>query len=555
MLHELRVENLLLIERAELRLGPGLNALTGETGAGKTVLAHALDLLLGGKPRPGIVRPGAAEAYVEGVFALPPELAGDLADRLPPDADELVLARRVSAEGRTRAYLGGRSATAADLRDVGGALLSFYGQHEHRKLTLASAQLGILDGFCGPQQAERRAACAEAYAEARAAEAALDELQARAGARDRELDLLVWELEEIERAAPSEAEETELAAERERLRHLEGLRGAAAGGLAALEGDPSLQSPGALEAAASAASSLASIQGVDPALDALAERAQALAVEADDLAGELRRYGEGIDATPGRLDEVEERLTQFERLKRKHGGTIEAVLAHAAECARRREELEGAEEALEDGRARLEAARAALADRAAELHEARADAGPRLADAVRDRLGELAMEGASFAVSLAPRESPGPAGADEVEFLIAPNPGVPAGPLRETASGGELSRVMLALMSVAAEAGAATLVFDEVDAGIGGQTARAVGEQLRALAEGRQVICITHLPQIASLADRHFTIVKDASGQTARTTVTELDRGSVVGELVRMLGADEADAAARRHAKELLRAA
>ena len=568
MLHELRVENLLLIERAELRLGPGLNALTGETGAGKTVLAHALDLLLGGKPRPGIVRPGAAEAYVEGVFALPPDLPADLADRLPSDAEELVLARRVSAEGRTRAYLGGRSATAADLRDVGGALLSFYGQHEHRKLTLASAQLGILDGFCGPEQAERRAACAEAYAEARAAEAALDELQARAGARDRELDLLVWELEEIERAAPSEAEEAELAAERERLRHLEGLRGAVAGGLAALEGGSEDSSYGgsaagyaessggaATASLAAAAAALSALAGVDPALDALSARANALAVEADDLAGELRRYGEGIDATPGRLDEVEERLGQFDRLKRKHGGTIEAVLAHAAECTRRRELLEGAEEALEDGRARLETARGALADRAAELHEARADAGPRLADAVRDRLGELAMEGASFAVSLAPREAPGPAGADEVEFLIAPNPGVPAGPLRETASGGELSRVMLALMSVAAEAGAATLVFDEVDAGIGGQTARAVGEQLRALAEGRQVICITHLPQIASLADRHFTIVKDASGQTARTTVTELDRGAVVGELVRMLGADEADAAARRHAKELLRAA
>jgi DNA repair protein RecN (Recombination protein N) len=568
MLHELRVENLLLIERAELRLGPGLNALTGETGAGKTVLAHALDLLLGGKPRPGIVRPGAAEAYVEGVFALPPDLPADLADRLPSDAEELVLARRVSAEGRTRAYLGGRSATAADLRDVGGALLSFYGQHEHRKLTLASAQLGILDGFCGPEQADRRAACAEAYAEARAAEAALDELQARAGARDRELDLLVWELEEIERAAPSEAEEAELAAERERLRHLEGLRGAVAGGLAALEGGSEDSSYGgsaagyagssdgaATASLAAAAAALSALSGVDPALDALSARANALAVEADDLAGELRRYGEGIDATPGRLDEVEERLGQFDRLKRKHGGTIEAVLAHAAECTRRRELLEGAEEALEDGRARLETARGALAERAAELHEARADAGPRLADAVRVRLGELAMEGASFAVSLAPRESPGPAGADEVEFLIAPNPGVPAGPLRETASGGELSRVMLALMSVAAEAGAATLVFDEVDAGIGGQTARAVGEQLRALAEGRQVICITHLPQIASLADRHFTIVKDASGQTARTTVTELDRGAVVGELVRMLGADEADAAARRHAKELLRAA
>jgi DNA repair protein RecN (Recombination protein N) len=566
MLHELRVENLLLIERAELRLGPGLNALTGETGAGKTVLAHALDLLLGGKPRPGIVRPGAAEAYVEGVFALPGELRDELGERLAPDADEIVLARRVSAEGRTRAYLGGRSATAADLRDVGGALLSFYGQHEHRKLTLASAQLDILDGFCGPEQAERRAACAAAYAEARAAEAALEELRGRVGARDRELDLLVWELDEIERADPSEAEEAELAAERERLRHLEGLRGAVAGGLAALEGDAAGDSGGAYGGSsgsagaasaglAAAAASLSALQGVDPALDALADRAHAVAVEADDLAGELRRYGEGIDATPGRLDEVEERLGQFDRLKRKHGGTIAAVLEHARECARRRAELEGAEEALEDGRARLEAARATLAERAAALHEARAEAGPKLAEAVRERLSELAMEGASFAVELAPREAPGPSGADEAEFLIAPNPGVPAGPLRETASGGELSRVMLALMSVAAEAGAATLVFDEVDAGIGGQTARAVGEQLRALAAGRQVICITHLPQIASLADRHFTIVKDASGETALTTVTELDRGAVVGELVRMLGADEADAAARRHAKELLRAA
>ena len=460
MLHELRVENLLLIERAELRLGPGLNALTGETGAGKTVLAHAIDLLLGGKPRPGIVRPGAAEAYVEGVFALPDELRAELGDRLAPDADEIVLARRVSAEGRTRAYLGGRSATAADLRDAGGALLSFYGQHEHRKLTLASAQLDILDGFCGPEQAARRADCAAAHAEVREAAAALEGLQARAGARDRELDLLVWELEEIERADPSAAEEADLIAERERLRHLEGLRGAAAGGLAALEGEGAEaggSADGAGAALAAAAASLEAMRGVDAALDALADRAQALALEADDLTAELRGYGEGIEADsplPTRLDEVEERLAQFDRLKRKHGGTIAAVLEHAAECAQRRAELEGAEEALEEGARRLEEARGVLAERAAALHDARAAAGPRLADAVRERLAELAMEGASFAVGLSPRETPGPAGADEVEFLIAPNPGVPAGPLRETASGGELSRVMLALMSVAAAAGA-----------------------------------------------------------------------------------------------------
>jgi DNA repair protein RecN (Recombination protein N) len=552
VLHELRVENLLLIERAELRLGPGLNVLTGETGAGKTVLAHALDLLLGGRPRSGIVRPGAAEAYVEGVFALGDEVREVLGDRLAPDAEELVVARRVSAEGRTRAYLGGRSATAGDLRDVGAALLSFYGQHEHRRLTLASAQLAILDGVAGSEQAARRARFAALWAQERALAAELAELRARAGARERELDLLEWELAEIERADPSEEEEAALGAERERLRNVEALRAAAAGGLAALEGEDGF---GALSGLTAASVALEAAAGADPALAALAEHARGVALEAEDLAGELRRYGEGIEAAPGRLDEVEERLAGLDRLKRKHGGTLAAVLAHAQSCRARREELAGAEEAAEAVEARLGEVRVALAAGAAELRVAREAAGDALAAGVRERLAELAMEGASFSVALSQRDGYGPAGGDEVEFVIAPNPGVPAGPLRETASGGELSRVMLALMGVAAEGGPGTLVFDEVDAGIGGHTARAVGAQLRALAAGRQVLCITHLPQIASLADRHFTIVKDASGDTARTTVTQLDRSAVVGELVRMLGADGEDRAARRHAQELLRAA
>ncbi len=548
MLHELRVENLLLIERAELGLGPGLNVLTGETGAGKTVLAHALDLLLGGKPRPGIVRPGASEAYVEGVFGLPAALRDTLGDRLPEDADELVLARRVSGEGRTRAYVGGRSATAGDLAELGGALLSFYGQHEHRRLTLASAQLEILDGFCGAEQAERRAAFAAAYARERSLREALEELRERAGARDREIDLLEWELEEIERAGPDEAEEDSLRGERERLRHLEALQAAAAGGTAALGEETT-------SALSGAAHALEAVRGVDPALDALADRASALVVEADDLASELRRYGESIEAPSGRLDELEERLALLDRLKRKHGGTIAAVLAHAGECRRRRDELAGAEEALEAGEAELSEARAELAARAEALRAARLEAADALAGAVVARLEGLAMEGATFEARVTPRAGYGPSGGDEVEFLIAPNPGVPAGPLRETASGGELSRVMLALMGVAAEAGPPTLVFDEVDAGIGGQTARAVGDQLRELASGRQIICITHLPQIASMADRHFTIVKDTTTDTARTTVTRLERGDLVGELVRMLGAEDGDAAARRHARELLKAA
>jgi DNA repair protein RecN (Recombination protein N) len=563
VLHELRVENLLLIERAELALGPGLNVLTGETGAGKTVLAHALDLLLGGKPRPQIVRPGAPEAYVEGVFEVPDGLRVLLADRLPsPDDEEVVLARRVTAEGRTRAYVGGRSATAADLRDIGGALLAFYGQHESRKLMLGSAQLAILDGFCDHGEALERFAAA--YRKERALTVALEELRGRAGARDRELDLLEWELAEIEQAGPSEAEEAELLTERERLRHAEALRGAVAGGLAALEGDVDAGAGSAVAALAAAARGVEALAGVDPGLDALGGRLSALALEADDVVTELRRYGEGVDAAPGRLDAVEERLALLDRLKRKHGGTIAAVLAHAASCRLRRDELAGAEEALDSGRARLEEARSQLRSLADGLHTTRAAAAVRLAEAVRARLADLAMEGATFEARVEPRADGGygPSGGDEVEFLIAPNPGVPAGPLRETASGGELSRVMLALMSVAAEsgptrpgAGTGTLVFDEVDAGIGGQTARAVGERLRALAAGRQIVCITHLPQIASLADRHFRIEKDTAGETALTTVSALAKGDVVGELVRMLGADADDVAARRHARELLRAA
>jgi DNA repair protein RecN (Recombination protein N) len=559
VLLELRVENLLLLERAELRLAAGLNVLTGETGAGKTVLAHALDLLLGGRARANVVRPGAAEAYVEGVFELPAGLRAALGDRLPEGAEELVLARRVSAsEGRTRAYLNGRAAAVGELREVAAPLISFYGQHEHRKLTLASAQLDVLDGFCGPAQGERRAAHAAAHGRARELAGRLEELRERAGSRERELDLLAFELAEIEAAAPDEAEERELLGERERLRHLEALRAGAATGAEAVA--PEAGGPGAGTLLAQASGALDGVAGVDPRLDGLAERLRAAVYEVEDLGGELRRYGEGLEAEPGRLEAVEERLAVLERLKRKHGGSVAAVLEHAARCRERRAELEGAEVALEEASAELARAEAELDELAAALGKARRAAAPRLAGAVRERLGELAMEGAGFEVGLEPRAQRGPAGDEAVEFLIAPNPGVPAGPLREIASGGELSRVMLALMGVAAEAGgkdgdAPLLVFDEVDAGIGGHTARAVGERLRALAVGRQVLCITHLPQVASLADRHFRIEKDAGVLPARASVSELRSDDLVVELVRMLGADAEDAAARRHARSLLKAA
>jgi DNA repair protein RecN (Recombination protein N) len=557
MLLELRVENLLLIERAELRLEPGLNVITGETGAGKTVLAHALDLLLGGKPRPGIVRPGAPEAYVEGVFSLPDglfdaEALHDLRERLPDELDEIVLGRRVSAEGRTRAFVQGRSATAADLRELGGRLLSFYGQHEHRRLTLSSAQLDILDAFCGPAHAALRGRYADTHVRTRELRATLAELRARAGARDRDRDLLAFELDEIEQLEPSVDEEQALTAERGRLRQIDGLRAAAGAGAEAIAPEDGLGATTALGEAERLAEAVA---GADPELDALAERLRAVRIEADDLGADLRRYATGLDAEPGRLEEVETRLEQYDRLRRKHGGSVESVLVHAEHCRAELIRLERSDEDEARAQADLEDATAAERKLAAELSKARAKAAPRLAERVLDELAQLAMEGAEFAVDLLPRDELGPAGAERVEFVIAPNPGVPAMPLRETASGGETSRAMLALLTAAGAAGHTTLVFDEVDAGIGGQTARAVGERLRALAEARQIVCITHLPQIASLARRHFRIEKSAESDIALTTVEALDDADVVAELCRMLGADSSDAGARRHAEELLAAA
>ena len=569
MLHELRIENLLLIDRAELRLAPGLNVVTGETGAGKTLLAQSLDLLLGGRAGSGIVRGGASEAYVEGVFSLPPELAS--LELLPEGAEELVLARRVWPDGRTRAYVCGRSATVADLRELGSALLAFYGQHEHRRLMLSAVQLDILDGWCGDSQARARAEVEEAYARVRGLEGRVAELREVAAGRERELDLLGFELEEIERVSPSEAEAAELAEERERLRHLETLRGAATGGADAISPD---EGGGAGELLAQAAAQVQHAADIDSQLAGLSERLSVLAYEAQDIGAGLRSYAFGLESSPGRLEEVEERLAQFARLERKHGGSIGEVLAHAERCRRRREELERAEVSLEASGAELAEARRELESMAAELSKRRRKAAPALAAAVRERLAELAMPDAKFSVELAPREGGcGPRGADTAELMIAANPGLPPGPLREIASGGELSRVMLVLLSVAhGSAGGAmgaprarsarvpasvgpVLVFDEIDAGIGGHTARAVGEHLRALAAGRQILCITHLPQVAAMAARHFTIAKDASTVPARTTVTALDGDGVVGELVRMLGADAGDRGATRHARELLRAA
>jgi DNA repair protein RecN (Recombination protein N) len=559
MLRELRIENLLLIERAELRLGEGLNAITGETGAGKTVLAHSLDLLMGGKAKAQIVRPGAAEAWVEGVFDLPaglleePEFA-ELAERLPEGAEEVVLGRRVSAGGRTSAFVAGRAATAADLKLLGGRLIAFFGQHEHRRLTISSAQLEILDGFAGAEHLELRAAYREAHRESGRLAAELAELREREGSRERDLDLYRYELSEIEDVAPVPEERAEIASQRERLRHAEGLREAAAGAHAALAGAEE-DGGGAVAAVAQAEAALQGAAGLDAALDGISERVAALAVELGDVASELRDYAEGVEADPASLQAIEERLEAIDRLERKHGGSVESVLAHAERCREEIAQLEGAEVRSAEAEAALAEAEARRAELGEKLSAGREAAAGPLQERVAAELERLSMAGASLEVVLEPHpDGFGASGRETVELRVAPNPGIEAAPLRDAASGGELSRVMLALSGLGQAASAGTMVFDEIDAGIGGKTARVVGERLQALGRDRQVLCITHLPQVASLADVHFRLEKDVGAEQAVATVERLDGEDVVAEIRRMLGGESSDEAATKHARELLAA-
>ena len=560
MLLEIRIENLLLIDRAELRLGPGLNSITGETGAGKTVLAHSLDLIMGGKARQNIVRPGADEAYVEGIFEMPkgllddPELA-EIAERLPEDAEEISLGRRVSAGGRTSAFIQGRSASAADLQAIGSRLLALYGQHEHRRLTLASTQMDTLDGFVGASQLELRERHREAHSEVTSLERRLAELRERSGARERDIDLLRFELSEIEAAELDAGEEAELEETRSRLRHSEGLRSAAATSQSALAGAGE-EGGGAAEAIGRVVGELTAVEGVDSELDSIAVRARALEVEVGEMAGELRSYADGIDSDPGSLQQIEERLDLIDRLKRKHGGTLESVLVHADHCRSEIEALEGGEELGQELEAELAEATSRRDQISSELAAARRTAAPALEKKVAAELDQLAMSGAKLEVSV--EESPdghGPWGSDRVEFRVATNPGMPASPLRDAASGGEMSRVLLALAKQAGGSAEQTFVFDEIDAGIGGNTAKAVGEALRDLGESGQVLCITHLAQVASVAGTHFRIEKTVEGDSAVAMVEQVEGDQLVAEIVRMLGGDDEKGAVGKHALELLDAA
>ena len=524
MLLRLRITNLVLIREAELELDAGLNAITGETGAGKTILTNAIGLLLGSRGDAALIGAAGDEAYVEAEFdGVDDEVLGSLAELRPDGEDGLVLARRIFADGRTRAYAWGRSAAREDVAAAAEALIAMSGQFEQRRLARPAYQRGVLDAFAG---LDTRAA-ARGWRELGAARRAHDELTRDAAAAQRRLEELRQLAADTEGLAPGR--EDELRAERERLRHLEELAdgaAAAANALAPEDGE------GATDLVALAERSVAPLERLAPELQVAGDALRQAELLLRESGSDLRAFLASLEAQPGRLEQLEGELESFSDLKRRYRAQTFAELLERGAEARR--ELDALAEGHDPVRAAAESLAAAQAhvDRLhAELRAARRAAADPFAAAVASELRSIGLGDGEFQVVLSERE-PGAAGADDVAFLIRPNAGLPFGPVAETASGGELSRVALA---IAAVAGGETMVFDEIDAGIGGTTAHAVAETLRRLAERAQVLTITHLPQIATVADRHFAVEK-IPGDPTHTRIAPLDDAQRRDELERMLG-------------------
>jgi DNA repair protein RecN (Recombination protein N) len=535
MVRRLRIENLVLIHEAELTFAPGLNAITGETGAGKTILAQAIGLLLGAKGDAAFIGPDGEEAYVEAELDLPPGVLdedelGSLAELRPEDEEGLVVARRVFADGRTRAYAWGRAAAREDLAAAGERLIAMSGQFEQRRLARPSYQLDVLDAFIGDDQLRRRTESRLAWRELTIARRRHEELQvgaAAAEARLADLRALVEDTTGLE----ADAEEN-LRGERERLRHVTEL---VEGTAAAAEALAPEEAEGAAGLVADAERSLAPLERLAPELARAGDELRDAELRLRETASELRRFLTTLEADPGRIEHVEAELDRIAEAKRRfRAQTYEELLALAAQA---RAELEAIEEGFDPAAAAAEALAAAertVQRLSGELRDARREAAPRFAKEVARELADVGMGEGEFVAELNERD-PGPAGSDEVSFLVRPNPGLPLAPVAETASGGELSRIALA---IAAVAGGETMVFDEIDAGIGGETAHRVAETLRRLAERAQVVTITHLPQIASVAERHFRVEK-IPGDPTHTRIEALGDAERRGELQRMLGGRE----------------
>jgi len=573
MLEEVRITSLGVIDEAVLELSGGFNVVTGETGAGKTMVVSGLGLLFGGKADPTRVRPGAERAVVEGRLQVEPdgnvarqvnESGGDLDD----DGRTLIVTRSVSAEGRSRATVGGRSVPVSLLTYLADDLVAVHGQADQQQLLRPGRQRQALDQFSGPAFAELLGSYQRAYHRHQEVRAQLDELTTLAANRAREAEDLRRGLDEVQRAEPAEGEDIELVAEEERLANADALHTAATTAHEALLGDPasgSYDSADVISLLGAARSALESAAQHDPQLAALAARVGEAAYLLSDVATELASYAQSIEADPGRLAVVQERRAELTRLVRAYGtgqaagpagGDLAAVLAWAKTAGARLAELDGDEDRITALAAQESELAASVAELAGQLTTARTQTASRFGEQVSAELAALAMPHARISVAVSPAQGFGPHGADEVEIRLAAHPGATPLPLNKGASGGELSRIMLAIEVVFAGADPVpTFVFDEVDAGVGGKAAVEIGRRLARLARLAQVIVVTHLPQVAAFADTHLVVEKAGDGTVVRSGITRLDDEGRVKELSRMLAGLEDSEFGRAHASELLAAA
>lgn len=552
MLVELSVEQIAIIDRLSLRFEPGLNVLTGETGAGKSILIDALSLALGERAEAEMLRSGAERAQVTAVFDV--SRYTHLQQRLQelgvtPEDDMLYLSRELFGGGRSQARINGRPVPVATLKAVGDLLVDLHGQHQHQSLFNANEQMRFLNEWCGQPVLVLKEQVAECVREMRHLQRELSSLQADARERAHLLDLYTFQKREIEQAHLIPSEEEELVAEERRLAHAEKLFASAEHAYEML----ATGEPAAVDLLAQAVRTLEEILPIDADLLSLTESLRSAMYTVQDVATEIRAYRERVEFSPERLAEVQDRLHLIRTLKRKYGDSIEAVLEYLREVTEKIDRLQGGEERAEELSATLEQTEQKAQALAAELSRLRREGARRFEQAVEKELSELAIPGARFEVRLTskPLDTDG---VDAVEFLITPNPGEPLRPLSKIASGGEISRVMLAIKSVLAGIeDVPVLVFDEIDIGIGGRTASVVGEKLHSLGRQRQILCITHLPQIASRARLHMLIEKRESAGRTVTTVTPIDGDVRVKEVARMLG--DTGESALQHAREMLQAA
>lgn len=557
MLANMKVKNFAVIEELEIDFTPGLNVMTGETGAGKSIIIGALDMLLGSRASREVIRGESERAYIEAVFE--PEKIDLINERLEeagiePEEDIVLLTREIRENGRNRSRINGQLATLTMVNGISEYLVDIHGQHEHQSLLKTSLHLELLDAYIGKEAVELRQELNEIYGKIRELEEALQDFDIDEAERARQLDLLDFQIEEIEEAELQEGEIEKLQNEYQKMSHMEEIFTTCGSIFQGLDGEQYGET-GVLDRLGGYMKQLEDLREFDSNLEDIYQQMQDIFYQLQDLSFSLRDYHEGLEYNEAEMERIEERLDLIHRLQEKYGETVAEILEYRANMVAKREKLLTQDERKEKLQAKKREFEAEYDQLAEELSRLRRKKSEELSRRLKDELADLALEEAVFSVDFSRCER-APGGIDRVEFMISTNPGEEQKPLAKIASGGELSRIMLALKTITADVDRVeTMIFDEVDSGVGGKTAQKMAEKLAAIGHRRQVLCITHLPQIASMADSHYFINKISEKESTYTDIYRLDREEIKEELARMLGGVELTATTLEHADEMLQLA